>query len=243
MREGEAADNTTTQGRMHRLAAMERPRERLLRLGPDALSAVELLALLLGQGSTRSDVLATAEVVLSRGGDGPDSLLALSRLSADELMAVAGVGPARAAAVVAAFELGRRAGARAPARLRIGDAGAAVALVSPWLDGLRHEEFWVLCLDARHALLARKRVGMGGPTATPADPRTVFAEAVRTGASGIVVVHNHPSGDPAPSEADRALTRALQMAGEAVGIGLYDHVVLGRGVYYSFRSAGDIAIG
>lgn len=228
--------------RLGRLAAEERPRERLLRLGPSALSDLELVALLLGQGRPESDVLATAEAVLSQGGGGPDNLLALSRLEPREWMRVAGIGPARAAALAAAFELGRRAAQDPVRRVSIDDADAAVSAVAPWLTGLRHEEFWVLCLDARHGLLARKRVGMGGPTATPADPRAVFGEALRSGASGVVVVHNHPSGDSAPSAADRTLTRDLAQAGRALGVPLYDHVVLGHGVYYSFRSAGDIVV-
>lgn len=216
-----------------------------MRLGPEALSAVELVALLLGQGRAGADVLTTAEAVLAHAGaaGGVDALPVLARMRPAELMAVPGVGPARAAALAAAFELGRRAGEGAGERPRVAGPEEAVAAVAPLVRGLRHEEFWVLCLDARHGLLARRRVGMGGPSSTPADPRAVFAAAVREGASGVVVVHNHPSGDPAPSAADRSLTHALRLAGEAVGVALYDHVVVGEGAYFSFRAAGELSGG
>lgn len=224
-------------GRLEALVAGERPRERLLVLGPEALSAVELVALLVGQGRAGADVLTVAEAVLAASG-GVDGL---ARMGAGELMAVDGIGRARAAALAAAFELGRRASISGrSARPRVTSAEAAAAVIGPLVEGLRHEEFWLLCLDARHGLLARRRVGMGGPAATPADPRSVFAAAVREGATGVVVVHNHPSGDPAPSEADRSLTKALARAGAAVGITLYDHLVLGRGDHYSFRAAGEL---
>lgn len=225
-------------GRLRALSPDERPRERLLRLGATALSSVELVALVLGQGRAGGDVLATAEAVVARA-EAASGAAGLGRLSGEELMAVPGIGPARAAALAAAFELGRRSTAAEPARPSVADPAAAMAIVAPLLQGLAHEEFWVLCLDARHRLLARRRVGMGGPTSTPADPRAVFREAVRVGASGVVVVHNHPSGDPAPSDDDRSLTRALAGAGETLGIPLYDHLVVGGTAFYSFRSAGE----
>jgi DNA repair protein RadC len=219
------------------LAPAERPRERLLELGPEALSAVELVALLLGQGRAGADALSTAEAVLAAVGGGE----ALARVSAAELRAVPGIGPARAAALAAAFELGRRASALAGApRPRVATAEAAASIVAPLVEGLRHEEFWLLCLDARHGLISRRRVGMGGPTETPADPRAVFGEAVRHGASGVIVVHNHPSGDSAPSPADRGLTAALARAGSVVGIPLYDHLIIGGASRYSFRAAGEL---
>lgn len=224
-------------GRLDALDPGERPRERLLALGPEALSAVELLAVLIGQGSAGSDVLATAEAVLTTAG----GVAAMARMRAGELQGVAGIGPARAAALAAAFELGRRASALSSVeRPRIASAAAAARVIAPLVEGLRHEEFWLLCLDARHRLLSRRKVGMGGPSETPADPRAVFAEALRQGASGVVVAHNHPSGDPTPSAADRALTAALAAAGATIGIALHDHLVLGARDRYSFRAAGEL---
>lgn len=224
-------------GRLGTLEPTERPRERLSALGPEALSAVELVALLIGQGRTGADVLTTAEAVLGHAG----GLDPLARMTAAELRAVPGIGPARAAALAAAFELGRRASALGRGRRpRVATAAAAAAIVGPLVEGLRHEEFWLLCLDARHGLLSRRRVGMGGPSQTPADPRAVFGEAVRQGASGVVVIHNHPSGDPAPSAEDLALTGALARAGAAVGIPLYDHLILGARDHHSFRAAGEL---
>jgi DNA repair protein RadC len=227
-------------GRLRALARQERPRERLWALGPGALSAVELVALVLGQGRAGADVLTTAETVLAQGGGG-DGVAALARRTPAELLALPGIGPARAAALAAAFELGRRAAHEGATRARVASPADAAAVVAPLVEGLRHEEFWVLCLDARHGLIARRRVGMGGPSSTPADPRAVFAEAVREGASGVIVAHNHPSGAVEPSRADRDLTRALAQAGAALGIALYDHVVVGAGAYYSFRAAGELA--
>ncbi len=224
-------------GRLARLSPGDRPRERLLALGPESLSAGELVAVVLGHGSAAADVLAAADALLGAGG-GVDGL---ARMAPDEFRAVPGIGPARAAALAAAFELGRRAqAAAAGVRPRVGTAAEAVRIVAPLVAGLRHEEFWLLCLDARHGLLGRRRVGLGGPTATPADPRAVFGEALRQGASGVIVVHNHPSGDPAPSDADRLVTERLTRAGAAVGIDLYDHLILGGRTHYSFRAAGEL---
>lgn len=223
--------------RMERLPSAERPRERLLREGPRALSEVELVALVLGSGAAGRDVFELAEILVASGGG--EGVRGLARLAPGTLLSVPGIGPARAAAVLAAFELGRRAQeARFPAVVRSGN--DLLALVAPLLEGLDHEEFWVVSLGVRGEVLGRSRVGLGGVSHTPADPRSVLREAVRAGASAVAVAHNHPSGDPAPSAVDWRLTEDLAQAAQVLGISVWDHVIVGRSAFYSFRAA-DLA--
>lgn len=226
-------------GRMERLPPSARPRERLLARGAGALSEVELLALVLGAGSAGRDVLTVAEDVLALGGAGL-GLRGLAQVGPQALLRLPGVGPARAAAVAAALELGRRAQVPVGPRT-VRDPEDLAALCAPLLADLDHEEFWVVTLGARGEVLGQTRVGQGGTNRTPADVRVVFREAVRAGATAIAVAHNHPSGDPRPSDADRALTRQLRIGAELLGFVLWDHIIVGRGALYSFR--GDGAIG
>jgi DNA repair protein RadC len=216
--------------------ADDRPRERLRRLGVGALSATELLAVVLGRGTSGRPAPVVAAAVLARA-EG-----ALGRLAALPLGVVAGlpgVGSTRAAAIAAALELGRRfaleagslgAPLRAPA-----DVAAAFA---PRLAGLPVEEFHVGLLDTQHRLERAVCVTRGLLDASLVHPREVFREAIADRAAAIVLVHNHPSGDPAPSPEDRAVTAQLVAAGRILGIPVLDHVIVGRGRFVSFAEAG-----
>jgi DNA repair protein RadC len=209
------------------------PRERLLAAGPRALSDAELLALVLGTGTARVSARAAA---LSLVEEMPVAELAWA--PADSLAAWPGIGPARAAAIAAAFELGRR-GAWAPPRR--GERCLDPARVH---ELLRHaafaerEGFHVVLLDVRGRLLRAVQVAEGSLAQCPVSPRDALRPAVREGAHGVVFVHNHPSGDPSPSPDDADLTDRLRAAAEVVGVLARDHVIVATGGYYSFVEAG-----
>jgi DNA repair protein RadC len=206
------------------------PRERLLAEGPRALSDAELLAVVLGAG--RAARAAALELL----GRGPLAELAWSPAAA--LAGVPGVGEARAAALAAAFELGRR-GAWGPPRR--GERVLDPARVAELLRHAAHAEregFHVVLLDVRGRLLRAVQVAEGSLTQCPVSPRDALRPAVREGAHGVVFVHNHPSGDPAPSAEDADLTDRLRAAAEVVGVVARDHVIVATGGYYSFVEAG-----
>lgn len=217
---------------IHTWSVRDRPRERLRRVGPGALSDRELVAILVGSGGREASALDVASAILAAG---RGSLRALAEMDASRLEAVPGVGPATAARVRGALELGRRWAAEehddGPAIIR--GPRDVYELVGPDLRDLPQEEFHVLLLDTRHRVLRREQITRGTLDASLIHPREVFRLAIVERAAGIVLVHNHPSGDPAPSPEDRAVTRQLADAGRAVGIPVLDHVIVGDG---SFRS-------
>jgi DNA repair protein RadC len=225
------------------MTADDLPRTRLRRLGPRALLDAELLALLLGAaGADRSAVLAAE--ILRQSGD----LAALAAWEVPDFSRVPGLGPAKAAELVAALEVARRVRERAHDPGERLDAPAKVwTRVEPLAAGLTVEKCWVLCLNRRNRLLGLHEISSGTATSSLLHPREVFRQALRHAASAVIVAHNHPSGDPAPSHADRAVTRQLAEAGRVVGVELLDHVVVGRPEadpsakgWFSFGEAGLI---
>jgi len=215
----------------HDAGAAERPRERLRSVGARNLALRELLALIIGSGSAGSPAPVVAER-LAAFADG--SLRRLASMDVAVLENVPGVGRATASRILAALELGRRAAADE------GDPGAPIrgpadvfARMGSRLHDLPQEEFHALLLNSRHRVTREVLVTRGTLDAALVHPREVFRPAVAEGAAGIILVHNHPSGDPAPSAEDRAVTRQLAEAGRAVGIPVLDHVVIGRGAYAS----------
>ena len=211
---------------------VDKPRERLLRCGAHALGDAELLALLLGTGVRDHPVLeVAAELVQSIGG-----VAALSRASPHELSQIMGVGGARAARIAAAFELGRRAVELAHHRKTLGRAGDVYCCLAPRLAGLRQEVFFAIGVDVRNGLLDIVEIARGSIAHVEVHPREVFRPLVRMAAAGGILVHNHPSGDPTPSRADRELTRRMREVGRVLGIPIVDHVVIGDG---SFRSIAE----
>lgn len=215
----------------------ERPRERCLRLGAEALSDAELVALLLGTGGAGKDVLEVARGAVASF----RSLDRLAQASLKEVTDLPGFGPARAAVLQAAFELGRRLSAERPLNGRLGGARQALAYLSPWLLGLRQETFVVLCLDNKQRLLRKEVVSRGLVNSALVHPREVFAPAIREGAACILVAHNHPSGDPEPSDEDLAVTKRLEEAGRLLGIRLVDHLIVARSRSISLKEMGAIA--
>jgi len=222
-------------------APAERPRERLQAVGPSALSTRELLALLIGSGQVGRSALDVAEEMLQRA-DG--SLRRLAARPSAELLQVRGVGVAVAARIAAALELGRRLAREGPLeRGRIRGPADVFERCAPALRDLLHEEFRVLLLNAQHAVVREILITRGILDASVVHPREVFREAVAESAAALILVHNHPSGDPAPSPEDREVTRQLADAGRIVGIPVLDHVVVGDARYVSFVEAGYLVPG
>jgi DNA repair protein RadC len=215
----------------------DRPRERFWTVGPGALTGQELLAILLGTGTRGRDALAVAADVLARG-DG--SLRRLATRPWAELARVAGVGRTKAARLAAAIELGRRITTEAePPPERIRGPGDVQRYYGTRLRDLAVEEFHVLALGSQSQVLADLLITRGILNSSLVHPREVFRAAIAEAAAGIIVVHNHPSGDPTPSADDRAVTRQLVDAGRVLDVPVYDHVIMGGGErYVSFAEAG-----
>ena len=218
--------------------AHDRPRERFWTIGPAALTGQELVAILLGTGARGRDALAVAGDVLARGGC-EGSLRRLGSRPWAELARVAGVGRATAARLGAAFELARRVAREAddmPTRIR-GPADVHRLFVHRLRD-LPVEEFHVLALGTQSQVLADLMISRGLLNSSLVHPREVFRAAIAEAAAGIIVVHNHPSGDPAPSPPDRAVTRQLVEAGRLLDVPVVDHDIVGGERFVSFAEAG-----
>jgi DNA repair protein RadC len=213
----------------------EQPRERLWAEGVEALSACELLALVLRTGAPGQPVLELARGLWERFG----SLERLARAGDAELAALGGMGPAKTAALRAALELGARA-ARAPLRAgeRLVGPEQVFAHLAPRMIGLRQERFLALLLDSRQRVIREVEVSRGSLDQSLVHPREVFGPALREAAAALVVAHNHPSGDPEPSAEDREVTSRLASAGQILGVALLDHVVVGGAGYVSFARRG-----
>ncbi|HXG41360.1 MAG TPA: DNA repair protein RadC [Dehalococcoidia bacterium] len=221
--------------RIRDLPANERPRERLRQLGAGGLSNPELLAIVLRVGSGRESAIALATRLLARWG----GLAGLARASFGELCAEHGMGEAKAAQVKAALELGRRLLASAPEERPVVRSPKDVAnLLLADMALLEQEHLRVVLLNTRNHVLGVPEVYKGTVNSAQVRVADVFREAVREGCPAIVVVHNHPSGDPEPSREDVAVTRQMVMAGELLGIEVLDHLVLARGGYVSLRERG-----
>jgi DNA repair protein RadC len=215
--------------------AGERPREKLLRSGAQTMSDAELLAILIRTGSRGRNALDLACGVL----DGGRGLAGLARRNALELMRVEGIGEAKALGILAAFELGRRlqadsGGKRTPLRTP----EDAARLVIPRLRDLTHEVFAVLVLDTQNGVLATVELSRGTLNASLVHPREVFKAAIDHVGAAVLVVHNHPSGNPEPSGEDIAITRQLAEAGKILGIPLHDHLIVGGNAYVSLAERG-----
>ena len=214
----------------------DRPRERLFKLGPSALTTAELLAILLGTGTRRQDALAVASGLLAEHGG---TLRQLARRPAAALARGFGVGAAKAARVAAALELGRRLeGGTGVTRRAVRSPADVQRVCGPGLRDLVVEEFHLLALDTQHCLLRDVLITRGTLTSSLVHPREVFRAAIAEAAAAVIVVHNHPSGDPTPSADDRAVTRQLVEAGRLLDVPVYDHVVVGGDRYFSFAEAG-----
>ena len=220
--------------RVAELPATDRPRERLERLGPQALTSAELLAILLRTGTRAEGVLQLAARLLQEHG----GLRGLAGADLSTLSAVRGLGSAKASTIAAAFELGRRLALEGDdARPLVTSPADIARLLQSELELLAHEELrlLVLVLDTKHRVLAAPMLYRGSVRESTVRVAELFREAVRRNAAAVAVAHNHPSGDPEPSAADIEMTRALVAAGELLDVAVLDHVVFGRGRYVSMR--------
>lgn len=218
--------------------SMERPRERFLALGPAALRTSELLAILASSGASGRSALEVAEALYDHFGR---SLRRLGSAPGSQLMTVPGIGEARAVAIQAALELGRRAAQEQRSDDdRVTTPRDVYRRFELRLRDLRQEEFHVLLLSTQNAVIRELMVTRGTLDASVVHPREVFAPALAEAAAAVILVHNHPSGDPTPSPADREVTRQLVDAGRVLGIPVRDHVVVGNGRYTSFLDLGLI---
>ena len=219
---------------VHDLPPGERPRERLLKLGSEALSAQEVLALILGRGIKGESVIEISQKLLSRFGN----LKGVANASVEELTQTKGIGPAKAAQIKAALELSKRleadVGEKPQPILKSPEDVAAV--VRSQLKGKKKEHFLVLCLDTRNRLINRKLVSIGSLDTSIVHPREVFKEAVSSCAASVIFAHNHPSGDPEPSKEDVELTKRLAKAGEIIGIDVLDHIIVCDKSYLSLKA-------
>jgi DNA repair protein RadC len=220
---------------MKALALHDRPREKLERVGAGALGDNELLAIVLGHGDTNAGALELANSVLAASG----GLYGLVRATTAELRRVPGIGAARAAQLLAAVELGRRTLLRGRhERIQIGTAVDAARILVPQFGSKSVEHFGVMLLDTKHQVIKTTLISVGTLDASIVHPREVFREATVAGAFGIILFHNHPSGDPRPSPDDVILTQRLIQAGDLMGIVVLDHLILGERGFRSLREAG-----
>src|SRR3954462_14168508 len=218
------------------LPRSDRPRERLIDLGVQALSTAELLALLLGSGTKDRTALQLGQMVFATSGG---SLRRIAQDPVAALTAIPGVGLARAVGIHAALELGRRlAGEERQPGTPIQSPRDVVQWYAPRMEDLAVEEFHVAVLDAQHRLERDITVTRGILNSSLVHPREVFRQAIAERAAAIILVHNHPSGDPSPSKDDRSVTEQLVAAGKLLDIPVHDHVIIGRGRYTSFAEAG-----
>ncbi len=222
---------------MKALSPDDRPREKLLRHGAAALGDNELVALVLGSGVRGVDALTIANQILSAH----DGIRGLARTGVTDLSRRAGVGPAKAAQLVASIELGRRTLAHATTeRTQLRTPRDAAAYLLPSFGARAVEQFGIVLLDSKHRVLRTIVIATGTLNSTIVQPRDVFREAMLGSAAAVVAFHNHPSGDPSPSPDDMELTRRLVAAGVLMGIDLVDHVVLGDARYCSFKEMGRL---
>ena len=217
----------------------ERPREKMLLAGPSALSNAELIAILLGtgQGPGKLSAVGLGQYLLKQLGQyQADPMAQLRDVSLADLTQISGIGDAKATAILAAIELGKRVHqARPPERAVVDDPSVAANALSHELMWQSQERFAVLLLDVKHRILSSHIATIGTATETLAHPREIFRESIRQGAARVIVAHNHPSGSLEPSPQDIQLTRQLLKAAQILGMPLLDHLILGNGDFVSLR--------
>ncbi len=217
----------------------DRPREKLLLKGRAALSDAELVAILIGSGSRELTAVELSKQILVAQ---ENSLSSLAKLNVEELMRHKGIGEAKAISIIAALELGRRRKAEAPEdRVQIRSSTDAFEILQPELGDLHHEEFMVLMLNRNNKVTSKERISSGGVTGTVVDPKLIFKRALDKRAAGIVLAHNHPSGNLSPSKQDIALTKQVFDAGRLLEITVIDHLIITQNGYYSFADEGMLS--
>ena len=219
-------------------AADDRPREKMIVKGKAALSNAELIAILIGSGNSELSAVELSRVILDHV---DNDLIKLSNLTLDDLKQHKGIGEAKAITIMAALELGkRRRAAEATLPEEVKDSKDAFERFLPYIDDLRQEHFLVMYLNQSNHSLKVECISNGGTTHVIADPKIIFKNALSLNATCIVLGHNHPSGNPRPSEDDRLLTKKLMAGGKLLDIKVTDHIIIGNERYYSFRDHGEM---
>jgi DNA repair protein RadC len=219
-------------------AEEDRPREKLMRLGADALSNAELLAILIGSGSTKETAVELMKRVLK---DCDNNLNTLGKMGIKELCNYNGVGEAKAITILAACELGkRRAREKAAERPDLGSATAIYNYMHPRMQDLDTEEAWILLMNQNYKLLKAERLSHGGITETAVDVRIIMKEALLHNATIIALCHNHPSNNISPSRDDDLLTKRIKGACDIMRIYFLDHIIICDGIYYSYKEQGRL---
>jgi DNA repair protein RadC len=219
-------------------ATEDRPREKMLKKGAEALSDAELIAILIGSGNANESAVDLSRHILK---DVDNNLITLSQLSINKLTGYNGIGEAKAVSIVAALELGRRRRfAETAQQPLIRNSQDAFEYFYMRMSDLKHEQFWIMLLNPANKVIKLEKVSDGGVNSTSADPKRIFRTALESNAAALMLCHNHPSGSVEPSDRDKALTRNLVNAGKLLEIKILDHIVVGIDNYFSFADSGLI---
>ena len=219
--------------RLKELCLDDRPREKMVEKGPAALSNAELLAIMIRTGTGKMNVVEVARALLHSA---EGRLNAIADMSLDKLCSVSGIGPGKAVTIAAAFELGRRSAAELiiAERISVSSPKVVFRMMLPLLRGLDHEECWVIFLNRANYVLGKERMSVGGLESTVVDVKSILRRALEKKASGVILVHNHPSGSAMPGQADIRQTGLLRKALQTCEIQLLDHVIVAEDSWYSF---------
>jgi DNA repair protein RadC len=210
----------------------ERPRERMLSFGAESLSNAELLAIILRVGSKNENVIEMSQKILSKY-----PVEKLSDPSIKELCNIKGIGEAKALQIKAIFELNKRSVCKKIVKI---SSPKNVFEYFSFIFNKKQENFYILCLDSKNQIISHKLIAIGTLDSVIIHPREVFKEAIKESAQNIILVHNHPSGDPTPSLADKEITKKLETASQTIGIGLLDHIIIGKDKWFSFDNECDL---
>ena len=215
-------------------AEEDRPREKMLQKGRVTLSSTELLAILIGSGSTKESAVELAKRIIDRAGN----LHELGKKDISFFLDFKGIGQAKAVTILAALELGIRRQVEQPVKQPIITCAVdSYNVIGPMLQDLNHEEFWLLCLGSKGKLLSKNKIGQGSMNKVIVDSKVIFKTALDNNAAMIVLIHNHPSGSLKPSKLDIELTIKVIRAGKVMDIAVMDHLIIGRSDFYSFRDS------
>lgn len=230
--------NTPIHFSIKQWSKIDRPREKLLTHGVRALSNSELLAIIIGSGSSKESAVGLSQRILASVSN---KLMNLEKLSVSQLNQFSGIGNAKAVSIVAALELGRRRRYETPTdTTKINSSKSAYEIISPILGNLPHEEFWVIFLNQSNSFLACRQVSRGGIAQTTVDIRLALKEALLLESTAIIIAHNHPSGNLTPSLSDRQLTQKFKKGCSTMDIKLIDHLIVTENSYFSFADTGDL---
>lgn len=214
----------------------DRPREKLLAKGSNSLSDAELIAILLGSGTTKLSAVELAKFILAKV---ENNLNNLARLTTKDLMKIKGIGEAKAVTIIAAMELGRRRKEiDHQERAKVSSSKEIFELMRSYFLDLPHEEFWVILLNRGNRIIRKQQISHGGVAGTVADPKIIFKAALEELACGIILAHNHPSGNVTPSQQDIDLTKKIKESGKLMEIQVLDHLIFAGSKYYSFADEG-----